>query len=136
MPDAEGLVVLIRRALLSLNDGLLTGNFTVLRDLGSPKFKEANTAHRLGQVFAPIAAQGVDLSAVAIIAPQISQLSSIDEANSAFRVAGFFPGTPVRIDFKLGFALVGGRWLIEEIGVLPVLVPVEPNNVSGATKSR
>ena len=36
MPDAEKIVLLLRTSILTLNDALQTGNFTVLRDMGAP----------------------------------------------------------------------------------------------------
>ncbi len=39
MPTAEQIVILIRSSLLTLNDAIETGNFTVLRDRGSPSFQ-------------------------------------------------------------------------------------------------
>ena len=50
MPDAEKIVLLLRTTLITLNDALQTGNFTVLRDMGAPGFRDANTAARLGAV--------------------------------------------------------------------------------------
>ena len=51
MPDAGKIVILVRTALLTLNDAVQTGNFTVLRDKGAPGFGEANSAARLSQIF-------------------------------------------------------------------------------------
>ena len=36
MPDAEKIVLLLRVTLITLNDAVQTGNFTVLRDMGAP----------------------------------------------------------------------------------------------------
>src|SRR5579885_3484421 len=49
MPDAEKIVLLLRTTLLTLNDALQTGNFTVLRDKGAPGFRNANTPAQLSQ---------------------------------------------------------------------------------------
>jgi hypothetical protein len=43
VPPAEVLLVLIRTTLLALNQAVQTGNFTVLRDLGSPDLQAANS---------------------------------------------------------------------------------------------
>ena len=48
---------------------LCSGNYTVLRDLGSPNFRAANDAARLAQIFAAIRSQGVDMLATAVIEP-------------------------------------------------------------------
>ena len=44
--DRNGVLILIRTALLALDQANKTGNYTVLRDLGSPDF-QVNTAARL-----------------------------------------------------------------------------------------
>ena len=56
-------VILIRSTRLSLNDAMETGNYTVLRDLATPSFREANSAGRLYQIFASLEAQHVSLAA-------------------------------------------------------------------------
>ncbi len=102
LPDADKIVLLARTALLTLNDAVQTGNFTVLRDKASPNFQAANTAARLGMIFQNLSRQGVDLSAISIIVPQLTQKPIID-TNGRLRLKGYFPGTPVRIDFDLLF---------------------------------
>ncbi len=118
LPDADKIVLLVRTALLTLNDAVQTGNFTVLRDKASPNFQAANTAARLGMIFQNLSRQGVDLSAVSIIVPQLTQKPTID-ANGRLRLKGYFPGTPVRIDFDLLFEFVAGHWRLFGIAVGP-----------------
>ena len=73
MPDAEKIVLLLRTSILTLNDALQTGNFTVLRDMGAPGFRDANTAARLSQSLSDLASKNIDLSPVSIIAPQLTE---------------------------------------------------------------
>jgi hypothetical protein len=109
LPSAESIVVLIRSTLLSLNDALRTDNYTVLRDLASPSFREANTAGRLHQIFANLSAQRIDLAAVAILPPKLPQPPSIDQ-DRRLHIAGYFPGEPVQVNFELVFEAVGNQW--------------------------
>ena len=44
--DRNGVMILIRESLLALDQANKTGNYTVLRDLGSPEF-QANSAAQL-----------------------------------------------------------------------------------------
>src|SRR4051794_31643976 len=44
-------VILVKNALLAVNQGNLTGNYTVLRDLASPGFREKNSAADLAAIF-------------------------------------------------------------------------------------
>jgi len=110
MPDAEKIVLLLRSTLLTLNDALQTGNYTVLRDMGSPAFREANSAARLAQIFSNLAGWGLELSAVSIIAPQLTEVPTIDPHNNRLRLKGFFPGQPLQIEFETIYEPVAGRW--------------------------
>jgi hypothetical protein len=47
--DRNGVLILIRQTLLALDQANKTGNYTVLRDLGSPDF-QANTAAGLAEI--------------------------------------------------------------------------------------
>lgn len=117
MPDADKIVLLLRSTLLTLNDALQTGNYTVLRDMGAPGFREANTAARLAQIFAPLAAQGADLTVVAILAPQLIEVPAIDPQRQMLRLKGFFPGQPQQINFEVLYEPVVGRWRLFGISV-------------------
>jgi hypothetical protein len=119
MPDAEKIVMLLRVALITLNDALQTGNFTVLRDMGAPGFREANTAAKLSQSFSDLVAKGVDLSPVSIIAPQLVQPPALDQANGMLRLKGYFPGQPVQINFEMLYQAVNGRWRLFGLAVQP-----------------
>jgi hypothetical protein len=118
VPSAESVVVMIRSTLLSLNDAVTTGNFTVLRDLAAPSFREANNAGRLAQIFSNLAAQRVNLAFLAIMVPKLSEPPGID-ANRRLRIAGFFPSDPLQINFDLQFEAVAGQWRLFGISVNP-----------------
>jgi hypothetical protein len=116
VPSAESTVILIRSTLLSLNDALRTGNYTVLRDLSSPSFREANAAGRLHEIFSKLASQRIDLSAVAILTPKLPQPPAIDQ-KKRLRISGHFPGEPVQLNFDLTFEAVAKRWQLFGIAV-------------------
>lgn len=113
--DRNGVLVLVRSALLALDQANKTGNYTVLRDLGAPGF-QVNTAARLSEVFAKQRNDNIDLSGVAVIDPQLSLLPQI-EANGMMRMAGFFPSVPSQVNFELAFAPVNGQWRLFGLGV-------------------
>jgi hypothetical protein len=119
MPDAEKIVLLVRNSLITLNDALQTGNFTVLRDMGAPGFREVNSAARLSQIFAGLVAKKVDLSAVAVIAPQLGQGPRLDQEKGMLHLKGYFPGDPVQINFELLYQAVNGHWRLFGISVQP-----------------
>src|SRR2546429_8643028 len=66
--DRNGVLILIRPALLALDQANKTGNYTVLRDLGSPDF-QPNSAARLAEIFAQQRRDNIDLSGVAAVLP-------------------------------------------------------------------
>ncbi len=119
MPDAEKIVLLLRVSLITLNDALQTGNFTVLRDMGAPGFRDGNTAARLSQSFSDLASKGVDLSSVSIIAPQLTEPPGLDQAKGMLHLKGYFPGQPVQINFEMLFQAIEGRWRLFGLSVQP-----------------
>lgn len=117
MPGAEVIVMLIRTAVLTLNDALLTGNFTVMRDLSAPGFRDGNNAARLSQIFANLA--GTDLSSIATAPPQLTQQPAFD-AKGMLHIKGRFQPPAAPVDFELLFQNVSGRWRVFGISVQPV----------------
>ncbi|WP_246738207.1 hypothetical protein [Bradyrhizobium sp. CCBAU 051011] len=113
--DRNGVLILIRSALLALDHANKTGNYTVLRDIGAPGF-QSNTAARLGDIFVKLRNDNLDLSGVAVIEPQLNLLPQI-EANGMMRMAGFFPSVPTQVNFDLLFAPVNGQWRLFGISV-------------------
>src|SRR5260221_4348321 len=113
--DRNGVLILIRSTLLALDQANKTGNYTVLRDLGSPDFQN-NSAARLAEIFTQQRRDNIDLSGVAVIDPQLTLLPQI-EANGMMRMAGFFPSVPTQVNFELLYAPVGGRWRLFGLSV-------------------
>jgi hypothetical protein len=113
--DRNGVLILIRSSLLALDQANKTGNYTVLRDIGAPGF-QSNTAARLGEIFAKLRNDNLDLSGVAVIEPQLNLLPQI-EANGLMHMAGFFPSVPAQVNFDLSFAPVNGQWRLFGISV-------------------
>jgi hypothetical protein len=113
--DRNGVLILVRSTLLALDQANKTGNYTVLRDIGAPGF-QSNSAARLGEIFAKLRNDNLDLSGVAVIDPQLNLLPQI-EANGLMHMAGFFPSVPTQVNFDLSFAPVNGQWRLFGISV-------------------
>jgi hypothetical protein len=134
MPDAEKIVLLLRTTLVTLNDAIQTGNFTVLRDVGAPGFRDANSAARLNQSFSDLASKGVDLSAVTVIAPQLTEPPALDQQKGMLHLKGYFAGQPVQINFEVLYQSVEGHWRLFGLSVQPG-PPTPAPQVEGAAKS-
>jgi hypothetical protein len=114
--DRNGVLILIRSTLLALDQANKTGNYTVLGDLGAPGFQAANTAARLGEIFANLRRDKIDLSGVAVLEPQLTLLPQI-EADGLMHMTGFFPSVPAQVKFELLYAPVEGQWRLLGISV-------------------
>jgi hypothetical protein len=113
--DRNGVLILIRSTLLALDHANKTGNYTVLRDLGSPAF-QSNTAARLAEIFAPQRKDNIDLSGVVVLEPQLTLLPQI-EANGMMHMAGFFPSVPTQVNFEMAYAPVDRQWRLFGVSV-------------------
>ncbi|WP_245437100.1 hypothetical protein [Mesorhizobium helmanticense] len=113
--DRNGVLILTRSALLALDQANKTGNYTVLRDLGSPNF-QTNSAAQLGDIFANQRKQALDFSAVAVLEPQLTLLPQI-EPSGMLHMAGFFPSVPLQVNFELLFEPVDRQWKIYGVSV-------------------
>jgi hypothetical protein len=114
--DRNGVIILIRSSLIALDQANKTGNYTVVRDLGAPNFQATNTAARLGDIFAGLRRDKVDLSGVAALDPQLTLLPQI-EPNGLMHMTGFFPSVPAQVKFELAYAPVDGQWKLFGISV-------------------
>ena len=101
-------MLLIRLSLLTLNDAVQSGNYTVLRDRGGPSFRQANSAAGLSRIFAGLEAQRPDLAAVAIMTPQLTA-AEIVGPGQRLHVTGYFPGTVPQIGFDLTYEPATGN---------------------------
>lgn len=113
--DRNGVLILAKSALLALDHANKTGNYTVLRDLGSANF-QANTAARLAEIFASQRQQRLDLSGLVVLEPQLTLLPQI-EPDGKLHLAGFFPSSPMQVNFDLSFEPVNREWRLFGISV-------------------
>jgi hypothetical protein len=105
--DRNGVLILIRSSLLALDQANKTGNYTVLRDLGAPGFQAINTAARLGEIFASLRRDKIDLSGVAVLDPQLTLLPQI-ESSGMMHMSGFFPSVPRAGQIRASLCAGGG----------------------------
>jgi hypothetical protein len=109
LPAADVLLGLIRTTVVAVNQANQTGNYTVLRDLGAPDFRNANDASRLAAIFQGLREQGIDFTPLLQIPPEVSEAPSID-GQGLLHLAGFFPTEPLRVNFDMSFQAEKGRW--------------------------
>ncbi len=115
-PQSDVPVMLVKNAVTAVNHGNLTGNYTVLRDLGGPAFRERNTAAQLAAIFQRLRNQKSDLSPILVLDPVFTEPPAINQAGQLVLV-GFFPTRPLQVQFRLAFQRTQGGWMIDEVGV-------------------
>ena len=113
-PDIK--VMLVRNAITAVNHGNLTGNYTVLRDLGGPSFRERNSAAQLGGIFQALRQQKIDLSPTLVLDPQFTEPPAIDAAGT-LHLIGYFPTQPLQVQFRLAFQQTAGSWTIDSVAI-------------------
>jgi hypothetical protein len=123
LPPADVMLGLIRTTIVAVNQANQTGNYTVLRDLGAPDFRNANDASRLAAIFQVLREQGIDFTPLLQIPPEVSEAPAID-ASGLMRLTGFFPTEPLRVNFDMSFQIVNGGWRPYTISVYLARVEV------------
>ena len=116
LPDYSGQVMLIKNTLTAVNHGNLTGNYTVLRDLASERFRQRNTAGDLAVTFAELRRQKLDLSPILVIEPRLTERPATDQ-HHRLQLVGYVPTRPQAVRFALIFQQISGGWVIDEISV-------------------
>ena len=130
VPDSIVVNKLIWSAMAALDHANQTGNYSVLRELGSPSFQASNSAATLGGIFQALRNQQVDLGYTLVVGPTLQFPPAIVQ-EGLLRIRGTFPLRPAPIAFDLLFQNIAGQWRIFGIAVAPI-VPSTPQ--SGSTK--
>lgn len=110
------LSALARSTIIALHQANITGNYTVLRDLGSMSFRSNNTSARLSIVFAPLRRSDIDLSKSVVFDPVLTKTPKIDRSG-VLSLEGFFPTKPKRINFAMSLRFEEGIWRVFSISV-------------------
>lgn len=117
--DVQSVSKLVWSTLAAVDHGNITGNYSVLRDLGAPGFQANNTAATLAGVFQTVRTQRIDLSNTLLLAPTFDFAPTIVQGG-LLRARGRFAMRPVAIGFDLLYASVGGRWQLFGVAVVPL----------------
>ncbi len=140
--DAAQLYILIKSTIMALQHANQTGNYSVLRDLGTPVFREQFDQTRLAAIFSNLRSRGIVLSPVLLLTPNLVKQPELTQ--NQLHVVGNFPTQPLQIQYELVFVLIDGTWRIEGMAVdaVPVqavadasasaLAPQEPSSLKPA----
>lgn len=118
VPDQSTLSKLLWSTMAAVDQANKTGNYSVLRDLGSSGFQANNNAASLAAVFASIRAQRLDLSDTLLVAPSYEFPPAITQPG-ILRMRGRFPMRPTAVAFDLLYEWNQG-WRLHGVAILPV----------------
>lgn len=114
--DRDRMAVLVKSTLIAIQQANQTGNYSVLRDLGTPAFRDRFDQARLTAIFARLRNLQVDLSPVLTIPPKLSKEPELTPANR-LRLTGEFSTQALQIRYVLAFVWTGDRWCIEGLAI-------------------
>lgn len=122
VPDAYKMDMLIRTTLIALSQANRTGNYTVLRDLGSPTFQSTVSPARLTEAFTDLRIRKIDFSPVLFFTPKLTRAPALDNAGR-LRLTGYLETSPEQISFDMTFENVAGDWRLFGLSVQTQQVP-------------
>jgi hypothetical protein len=106
---------LIWSTLAAIDHANITGNYSVLRDLGTAGFQANNNAATLATIFAGLRTQQVDLTSALAVTPTYEIAPQMIRPN-VLRLRGWFNVRPVPIHFDLMFERSSG-WRLEGVAI-------------------
>lgn len=109
---------LLRSTLAAVDHANKTGNYTVLRDLGSPGFQLMNSAAGLAAVFARIRESRTDLSDMLLVQPAYDFAPALFKPG-VLRMRGKFKAAGKRLGFDLVYQWQDG-WMLHGIAIQPL----------------
>ena len=124
-PDRQETARLIWTTLIAVDHANRTGNYSVLRDLAAPGFRDANNAARLAGIFAKFRERDIGLSRVVLASPVYAEPPRILDSG-LYQVKGSFPFRPVGIKFELLFQHTDGGWQLFGVSIAPTEMPEPP----------
>ena len=113
--DRNGAFILMRNALIALDQANKTNEYGVMCAIASAAF-QVNTSAKLSELFAGQRREGLNLAYAAILEPRWTVEPQI-EASGMIHMAGYFEVNPVPVVFDLLFTQQNGQWLLFGISV-------------------
>ena len=123
IPDEAGAARLVWSTMAALDHANKTGNYSVLRALGSAAFQASNSEVALSGIFVPLRQQRLDLTGTLGTPPSYDFPPRLE--GGLLRVRGAFRTRPQAVQFDLLFQWNQG-WVLQGIAVSPVPFPSLP----------
>jgi hypothetical protein len=119
---------MIKSTIAAVQHANATGNYSVLRDLGTPRFRDRYDQAQLTLIFGNLRSRGVNLSSTLMLMPNLIKQPEITPQGQ-LHVAGNFPTQPLQIQYELLFMQMDGIWRLDGIAVDAVPVGTQTSAV-------
>jgi hypothetical protein len=106
----------VRTLLVALHHAAITGNYSVLRDLGTPQFRDANTPLNLAEATKNLRAKSFRLDIASLATPVLLMPPHHDQ-EGRLRLYGYMPTKPEQVMFDLRYLYINKRWMIQGMRV-------------------
>ena len=116
LPKRDTFIIMARMTMIAVHHGNLTGNYSVLRELGSPDFQRRYSTAGLSNRLEGFRKKKINLSLVSLFVPRLTQPPKYIKRN-VILLSGFFPTKPNQIKFELFFEAVKGAWRLHEFQI-------------------
>jgi hypothetical protein len=120
-------LVLVKSTLIAVNHGNISGNYAVLRELGSERFQQTNTPADLAASFAELRRNKLDLSPILVTDPQLTKPPAQDQ-EGRLHLEGYCPLLHNTIRFHLVYQTLPHGWLIDQISIAIVPQNQQPTS--------
>jgi hypothetical protein len=127
-------IVLIKSTIMALQHANQTGNYSILRDMGSPIFRERYDQAALTAAFANLRSRQINLNPVLFLAPSLSKAPEMT-SGSELHLVGNFPTQPLQIQYDMRFLYLDGAWRLNGFAVDAVTVQALAGQYSAPTQS-
>ncbi|KAI94374.1 hypothetical protein T281_11335 [Rhodomicrobium udaipurense JA643] len=132
--DGVQIAMLIKSTVIALQHANQTGNYSVLRDLGTPLFRERFDQVKLSAIFSGLRGRGVNLSPILVLSPTLTKQPELTDQRQ-LRLVGNFPTQPLQIKYELVYQQIDGVWRVDGVSVEAVAVQTTEAGRTGGTPS-
>ena len=115
-PDKTRAASMVKVTLVTLNNAVLSKNFSVLWSKSAYGLRRRYSAAKMRRAFAPFIKQGVDIAPALNLRP-IWNIEPTVDAHGELRLAGWFRTRPRIVRFDLRYLRERGRWRLSMIDV-------------------
>ncbi|MHA1537762.1 MAG: hypothetical protein ACTSUD_09410 [Alphaproteobacteria bacterium] len=107
---------MVKITLVTFNNAVRTGNFTVLRLVTAKRFRARFSAAKLRRRFATFRKRRVDLSPIVSLGVIWDQRPVVDR-KGGLRLRGYFATLPRIVRFDFRYRMEGGAWMLTHIAI-------------------